>query len=815
MKKTVLALLAICFILLSAPFSVYAASNVPQQILDLRPGVVRVVCDMGDMTSNGTGFAVGTQEPVGYIATNYHVVEGNPNNVAVHYGEDSYINAEVVAERPASDICILKLDKPIYGIKPLLLNDRNDAQTGDSIYTLGFPGSADEFSDADEAKPEDVTVTDGIISGVKSSAVLPGRTPVQLYQINAALNQGNSGGPLVNEHAQVIGINTFGIEGAQNTNAAVSVLELTSLLKQSGIPYRTSNIFLDNILIFIAAGGAVTAGLVIRTLRRRKRNVRSSVRKRSKSVPLESYLDGMGGKVPFEMALHLLEPVIRGLAGMHEKGMCHLDICPERIVVDKKAQMAILMEPGKKDESGYTILMRPGYSPPEQYKANGDIGTWTDVYSVGAVLYRMVTGKNPPDAMSRVEEDTELSGNIDEHTIEPRKKQVWLDSLRLPVENRIKACGILAKEWLGDRAENEEEQNAENVTAQAAYEEAQEKVKKVPKQKKKRKLRPLYVLGALGIAIGCYFGWVEYHYQKAVEYAGAQYFDQAVEEIFYVPVFYKDSTDLNLYAYAGQDMKQGNFGVAKAAFEDLGDYRDAKEMVKEADYEEAFSLLDSENYKQAKRAFEKLGDYKDSETMITETDYRNAIDLLNEEKYLDAYKLLDNIQGYSDVNDILYTLEDVIYWEGVDLYEAGKKISSKGYFEAIEGYSDSNYYIQLINAQFQSGEKGYQALLELIGFEDAIEIIMTDEFIYNYLEGYWSDGYGYYFELQEESRGSYTAPHNLPSYDTKYFTIDNGIFKLGDDRVNWTNALRFTFVSPNEMTVYCYKNNRMYEMYRQ
>ena len=267
--KKIIWTLVLLILVFSIPFAAFAAANVPQKILDLRPGVVRVVCDMGDAIGYGTGFAVGTQEPVGYIATNYHVVEGNPNNVAVWYGTDTYVDAEVIAERPSSDLCILKLDKPIYDMKPLALNDRNDAQTGDGIYALGFPGSADIYSDVDEANPEDVTVTDGIISGIKSGAVIQGKSTVQMYQINAAINHGNSGGPLVNERAEVIGINSYMIYEAQNTNAAVNVLELTSLLKKNGIPYRTSNFFLDNLWMFIIAGAAVVL-ILIAFLRRRK-----------------------------------------------------------------------------------------------------------------------------------------------------------------------------------------------------------------------------------------------------------------------------------------------------------------------------------------------------------------------------------------------------------------------------------------------------------------------------------------------------------------------------------------------------------------
>ena len=415
--------------------------------------------------------------------------------------------------------------------------------------------------------------------------------------------------------------------------------------------------------------------------------------------------------------------------------------------------------------------------------------------------------------MARMEDDTELDQNISEHTIELQKKQVWLDSLRLPVEYRIRNCGMLAQIWLDDSAEDQAAPNAENMAVQAVYEETHEKEKKGLKPKKKMKLRPLYIVGAVGVAAGCYFGWVEYHYQKAVEYAEAQYFDQAVEETTYLPVFYRDSTELNLFTYAGQEMEQGKFDFAKSIFTDLGDYRDSSEMVKEVDYEEAFDMLENGKYDGAKYIFKKLGNYKDAEVMITEADYRKAIDLLNEEDYLTAYPILIDIQGYSDVNDILYTLEDVIYWEGVDLYETGAPVwkdKSKKYFELVEGYLDADYYIQLIEAQHHYGEKGYQELLELAGFEDAVDIIMSDKYLEYYLKGYWSDGYGDYFEMREDEHTYY----NIPWYDGEYYRLTDSKYQVGK-KGNWRDCFKFTFVSPNEIIVYCYKNNRMYEMYRQ
>jgi hypothetical protein len=455
MKKTVAPLIA-AFFILALPIAVFAASDVPQKIIDMRSSIVRVIAPVQNGYSMGTGFAIGEGEPVEYIVTNYHVIEQNTGAIEVWYNNKTIVQADVAAEMPESDLCVLKLKDPIAGMAPFTLDNRNDAQVGQNIYTMGFPGSADVFSNELTASAQDVTITDGIISSMKSAAIIQKGTDVRLYQINAAISPGNSGGPLMNDKAEVIGINSYAAQNAQNINAAINIGELTALLDQNGIPYKISDFWTENMLLIFIAGAAILAVLVtvIVVLARKK------IRNESlKNIPLEKFLIKAGGRLPFETAVGILEPVVKKLARMHATGISHLDICPGKVYVNRKTHLGFLQKPGKwggrelsgfrgphEDFEGYSLLICPGYSPLEMYKTNGDIGTWTDVYSVGAVLYLMVNGKNPPDALSRMDNDVEVLDNIEEHNLSESRKQAWLRAMSLSVQGRIQNCDMLEAE---------------------------------------------------------------------------------------------------------------------------------------------------------------------------------------------------------------------------------------------------------------------------------------------------------------------------------------------------------------------------------
>ena len=120
---------------------------------------------------------------------------------------------------------------------------------------------------------------------------------------------------------------------------------------------------------------------------------------------LTKYL-GETGQIPAEKAVQLLTPIIQSLQLVHEHGIIHRDIAPDNIMVTKDGGVKLIDFGAARYATtsrsrSLTVVIKPGYSPEEQYRSRGDQGPWTDVYAVGATLYRMITGLTPPDAMER------------------------------------------------------------------------------------------------------------------------------------------------------------------------------------------------------------------------------------------------------------------------------------------------------------------------------------------------------------------------------------------------------------------------------
>ena len=170
------------------------------------PSVVSISCQTRSGSGTGTGVILSQK---GYIVTNAHVVE-NALSVTIRLTDDRTFQASLVGADEISDLAVLYIDAP--DLIPAQFGDSNALRVGDTVSAIGDPLGV-EFRGS---------FTDGIISAINRDVAMEGRT-MSLIQTNAALNSGNSGGPLINCYGQVIGINTMKI-GAFTDSAGVEGL---------------------------------------------------------------------------------------------------------------------------------------------------------------------------------------------------------------------------------------------------------------------------------------------------------------------------------------------------------------------------------------------------------------------------------------------------------------------------------------------------------------------------------------------------------------------------------------------------------------
>jgi putative serine protease PepD len=163
----------------------------------------------GSQAAEGTGFVYDTK---GDIITNQHVVSG-ASSVKVKFSDGSTYNATVVGSDSATDIAVLHVSAPSSKLNPLTLADSSKVAVGDGVVAIGNPFGLDG------------TVTSGIVSAVAREISSPDDTPIEgAIQTDAAINHGNSGGPLLDLHGDVIGITSqIQSEGGGNDGVGFAV----------------------------------------------------------------------------------------------------------------------------------------------------------------------------------------------------------------------------------------------------------------------------------------------------------------------------------------------------------------------------------------------------------------------------------------------------------------------------------------------------------------------------------------------------------------------------------------------------------------
>jgi len=174
----------------------------------------------------GSGFFIAPN----IVATNYHVVSG-ASRIAVEYNNEVALMAVVIAKDEVSDLALLK----VYGLEdvvnPLVLANSSGVREGNRVYAVGFP--------LPMVMGPRAKMSEGIISS--TSGMLG---DLRMFQISTPVQPGNSGGPLLNEQAEVVGVVAAGLNATfmmkqgiipQNVNYAVKINNIRNLISNSGL----------------------------------------------------------------------------------------------------------------------------------------------------------------------------------------------------------------------------------------------------------------------------------------------------------------------------------------------------------------------------------------------------------------------------------------------------------------------------------------------------------------------------------------------------------------------------------------------------
>ena len=188
--------------------------------------VVSISCTLTEGSASGTGVIFSDE---GYIVTNSHVVEG-ARHITILLSDGREMPAALVGSDSVSDLAVLYIDAK--HLTAAEFGDAKSLRVGDAVVAIGDPLGI-EFRG---------TMTDGIVSAINREVSVSGR-PMTLIQTNAALNSGNSGGPLINCYGQVIGINTMkigtfvdkaGVEGLGFAIPSATVKDIVEQLIDQG-----------------------------------------------------------------------------------------------------------------------------------------------------------------------------------------------------------------------------------------------------------------------------------------------------------------------------------------------------------------------------------------------------------------------------------------------------------------------------------------------------------------------------------------------------------------------------------------------------
>lgn len=174
---------------------------------------------------------------------------------------------------------------------------------------------------------------------------------------------------------------------------------------------------------------------------------------------LKQYIREHGGRLDTDHILHICLSVLDALAVVHKAGMIHRDISPENIFICEDLTVKLIDFGAAKQvyldgEQTMSVVLKPGYAPPEQYAKKDKQGPWTDIYALGATLYFAATGEKPEESFGRVLEDTMKPVCEVNPEIPRAMSQVIMRAMSVKIEDRYQTVEAMREALLAGEGQN-------------------------------------------------------------------------------------------------------------------------------------------------------------------------------------------------------------------------------------------------------------------------------------------------------------------------------------------------------------------------
>ena len=316
-----------------------------------------------------------------------------------------------------------------------------------------------------------------------------------------------------------------------------------------------------------------------------------------KGESLTEYLHSNGGKIDSGFALFVTNEVGNALMSLHEKGIIHRDVAPDNIFIcsggDIKIKLLDLGAAKLADSPNdvVDIILKPGYSPVEQYDNTNSIGSWTDVYALGATLYVMLTGVKPDESTNRKINDTLIPPHEIDRSIPENLSNAIMKAMAIDTHMRFKTVTEFLKAINGEK-----------------------KVMSLAKERKLRKRRRF-----TGILIAIVGGVVFYTYESKKK---EEYLDPAAITVWYSVE--DDSTEETAMESIKNDFIEKYPGVSIELTAIPADEYEAK-------------LVEAAQSNQLPTLFESTGLPEEVLSKASDVDEVLASDVANDVMYLDQY----------------------------------------------------------------------------------------------------------------------------------------------------------------------------------